>query len=109
MRGKKGTGKDPSASDLQEAKRIAALHPDVQRGHPTAVPADKSRLSHINTYGALPDYYIDKPFQCRDCGKEEIWRAADQKWYFEEAKGHIDALAVRCNACRKLRKGSDAA
>ena len=93
---------------MEEAKRVAALHPDVQRQHPSAVEADQSRLEHINTYGALPDYYIDRPFKCRDCGKEEIWRAEDQKWYFEEAKGHIDARAVRCRACRKLEKRSGA-
>ena len=85
---------------------MAALHPDMQKRHPSAVPADTSKLAHINTYGNLPEYYIDKPFQCRDCGTEEIWRAADQKWYFEEAKGHIDALAVRCHACRQARKPS---
>lgn len=38
------------------------------------------------------------------CGKEEIWKAADQKWYYEEAKGHIDARAVRCHDCRVTRK-----
>ncbi len=101
---RKDTGRDASAKDLAEAKRIAGLPVEVQRDHPSAVAADASKLSHINTYGALPTYYIDRPFQCRDCGKEEIWRAADQKWFYEEAKGHIDATAVRCHACRKARK-----
>lgn len=94
------SGRDPSRKALKEAKRIAALHPEVQRRHPSAVPADPSRLGHINTYGTLPEFYIDWPFVCRDCGKEEIWRARDQKWYYEEAKGHIDAYAVRCHDCR---------
>ena len=98
---KRNTGRNPSARELAEAKRIAALHPDVQRTHPSAVPSDPSRLGHINTYGTLPSYYVDKPFRCRDCGKEEIWRAEDQKWFYEEAKGHIDATAVRCHVCRK--------
>jgi len=102
------SGRNPSAQDLSEAKRVAALDPALQKLHPSAVPADPAKLQHINTYGALPEHYIDKPFKCRDCGKEEIWRAADQKWYFEQAKGHIDALAVRCHACRKLRKNSGA-
>ena len=97
------SGRNPNRRELNEAKRIAALHPEVQRSHPTAVQADASRLSHINTYGALPEFYIDQPFICRDCGKEEIWRARDQKWYYEEAKGHIDAVAVRCHDCRTAR------
>ena len=106
MKHRSSAGRDPTPAELREAKRIAALPPDAQRSHPTALPADHSRLTHINTYGALPNYYIDKPFTCRDCGKEEIWRAADQKWYYEEAKGHIDARAIRCHACRAKRKST---
>jgi hypothetical protein len=34
----------------------------------------------------------------------EIWKAADQKWYYEEAKGHVDAKAVECYDCRVKRK-----
>lgn len=100
---KKNTGRDPTEAELMEAKRIAALPVDAQRQHPSAVPADASKLRHIHTYGTLPTFYIDKPFRCRECGKEEIWRATDQKWYYEEAKGHIDATAVRCHYCRKKR------
>ncbi len=97
------TGADPTAKELAEAKRIAALPKEIQRQHPSALPADQSKLDHINTYGWLPEFYIDKPFRCRDCGKEEIWKAADQKWYYEETKAHMDATAVRCHDCRKAR------
>ncbi|MEM8816748.1 MAG: zinc-ribbon domain containing protein [Pseudomonadota bacterium] len=98
------TGRDPSASELREAKRVAELHAAQQKTHPAAVVADPSKLSHINTYGELPEFYIDKPFSCRNCGKEEIWKAESQKWYYEEAKGHIDATAVECHECRKAKK-----
>ncbi|MDH3712922.1 MAG: zinc-ribbon domain-containing protein [Gammaproteobacteria bacterium] len=100
MSRKTDSGRDPSAKSLREAERIAALDTDVQRLHPSAVPADAAKLSHINTYGTLPKFYIDQPFTCRDCGKREIWQAVDQKWYYEEAGGHIGATAVRCYACR---------
>ena len=98
------TGQNPSAKELAEAQRVAALPPVQQKAHPSAVAADPARLTHINTYGPLPEYYIDQPFTCRECGKQEIWKAADQKWYFEEAKGHIDAKAVECHACRTAKK-----
>ena len=68
---------------------------------PDAVAADQSKLRHINTYGDLPEFYVDYPFSCRDCGKNEVWTAQRQKWYYEEAKGHIWAVAVRCRDCRK--------
>lgn len=104
----RNTGRDPTPEELAAAKRVAALPEEAQRHHPSALPADHSKLDHINTYGWLPEFYIDKPFLCRDCGKEEIWKAADQKWYYEEAKAHMDATAVRCHACRMARKVGNA-
>jgi hypothetical protein len=95
------TGRDPTEKELREAERVMQLHPLQQKAHPSAVAADQSKLSHINTYGALPDFYIDKVFACRKCGKREIWKASSQKWYYEEAKGHIDATAVECHECRR--------
>ena len=97
-------GRDPSERELKEAKRIASMHPDVQKTHPSAQNADHSKMNHINTYGCLPEFYIDSPFLCQDCGKEEIWKAKDQKWFIEEAKGHIDAKAIRCHDCRMKLK-----
>ncbi|HUF04271.1 MAG TPA: zinc-ribbon domain containing protein [Aridibacter sp.] len=101
---KNDIGRNPTAKDLREAERIERLHPHLQKEYPTAVKADRSKLDHINTYGALPDFYIDRPFICRKCVKGEIWKARDQKWYYEEAKGHIDAKSVECHECR-MSKG----
>jgi hypothetical protein len=103
-------GRNPSEKELQEAERILSLTPVQQRGHPSAVSADHSKLSHINTYGSLPEFYLDQPYTCRKCGKKEIWKAKDQKWYYEEAKAHTEAKAVECHDCRtakKLAKASD--
>jgi len=102
------SGHHPSARQLREAERVANLEPAQQRRHPSAVAADPARLAHINTYGTLPEFYIDRPFCCRRCGKWEIWRARDQKWYYEEAKGHIDATAVECHDCRMAHRSRPA-
>jgi hypothetical protein len=106
MARKPDTGRNPTNEELREADRVSALSPAQQKGHPSALAADSSKLSHINTYGELPEYYIDQPFICRSCGKRELWRARDQKWYYGEAKGHIDARAVHCHDCRRARKGA---
>ncbi len=98
------SGRNPGSKELREAQRIAGLPPEQRKTHPSAIPSDKSKLGHINTYGALLEYYIDLPFTCRKCGKTEIWKARDQKWYYEEAKGHIDAKAVECHDCRKQKQ-----
>ena len=100
------SGRNPSVQEFREAERVAKLSKAQQREHPAAVAADPAKLEHINTYGELPEFYIDQPFQCRRCGKPEIWRAQDQKWYYEEAKGHIDAVAVECHACRQAKQPS---
>src|SRR5438445_5363934 len=50
------TGRDPSEKDLREAERVLSLNPTQQKNHPSAVVADHSKLSHINTYGGLPDF-----------------------------------------------------
>ena len=102
---KSDTGRNPDDKSLREADRIAQLHRDIQRNHPSAVSSDPKKLSHVNTYGSLPEFYIDRPFICRRCGKREIWKAIDQKWYYEEAKGHIDAIAVECHGCRTAKNG----
>lgn len=101
---KSSTGRDPAPGELSEADRIQRLHREQQRNHPSAVAANAAMLTHINTYGSLPEYYIDQPFTCRLCGKREIWKAVSQKWYYEEAKGHIDAQAVECHDCRKGKR-----
>jgi hypothetical protein len=98
------TGRDPKEKELREAERVLSLSPAQQRNHPSTVAAYHNKLSHINTYGSLPGFYLDTPFTCRKCGKREIWKAKDQKWYYEEAKGHIDAIAIECHACHKGRK-----
>lgn len=104
MKKKRNTGRDPSDKEFREAERVMNLYPLQRETHPSAIQADTSKLDHINTYGSLPEYYIDQPFTCRQCGKREIWKAKDQKWYYEEAKGHIDAIAVECHDCRKQKK-----
>ena len=69
------------------------------------VLANHEKLDHINLcVGSLPEFYVDKPFKCRDCGSKEVWKAVRQKQYFEERKGkHLEALAIMCKKCREVR------
>ncbi len=91
---------------IKRAKALANINTCDQNiiPPPGSVIADQSQLQHNNTYGLLPLFYIDKVVTCRDCGKEEVWTAENQKWWYEEAKGHINSEAVRCRACRDKRK-----
>jgi len=69
-----------------------------------AIPAEQTKLLHDRTYGPRLRFYVDQPFACVECGAEEVWTAADQKWWFEEAKGKIATRANRCLACRRKRR-----
>ncbi|CDH45849.1 zinc-ribbon domain containing protein [Candidatus Contendibacter odensensis] len=65
-------------------------------------------LRRNNSYG-IPDFvqrgcYQDRPFRCKDCGVEEIWTAAQQRWWYEVAQGDVWTVAVRCRACRQRER-----
>ena len=93
-------------SRLKRAKALADLDPRLPDATlpPGAVLADQSELNHNNTYGRLPRFYVDKVVVCRNCGKEEVWPAERQKWWYEVAKGDINTAAVLCRACRQFEK-----
>ena len=90
----------------KEIKYQRALKKD-KKDHtipPGAIMADHAALSHNNTYDPLPLYYTDINFTCVDCGNKSVFTAAQQKWWYEIAKGHIHSRASRCEDCRAKRK-----
>jgi len=77
------------------------------------IKVDANRLGP-NYSVDLPDfakrgYYLDRPFQCEDCGVQEIWTARQQKWWYETAKGGVWTGANRCRACRRRERERRAA
>lgn len=65
-------------------------------------------LRRNNSYG-IPDfvqrgYYQDRPFRCKDCGIEEVWTTAQQRWWYEVAQGDVWTVAVRCRPCRQRER-----
>lgn len=69
------------------------------------VVVNESALRPYNSYGApqfvYRGYYVATPFRCKDCGKEEVWTATQQKWWYEIAKGYVYSTATRCRSCRR--------
>lgn len=55
-----------------------------------------------------PFHYEDLPFTCKDCGKQEIWTARQQKWWYEEIGGSIERTAARCAPCRAKERARKA-
>jgi hypothetical protein len=69
---------------------------------------DASKLAPDGSYSA-PDfvirgYYVDQPFTCQQCGKQEVWTATQQKWWYEVAKGGRWTVARLCRPCRRRER-----
>jgi Probable zinc-ribbon domain len=68
-------------------------------------PVNEESLAPYKSYGApafvMRGYYEDVPFRCRGCSRDEIWTAAQQKWWYEVAKGYVYSTAKLCRPCRK--------
>jgi hypothetical protein len=90
--------KRADAKARKEAKKYAD-------GLKNRVIVNMSALHPTNSYGTPPfvqrGYYLDLPFRCRDCGKQQIWTAKQQQWWYESAKGDVWTVAVRCRECRR--------
>ena len=91
------------------AKRQTVSKQTDRRLRPVLGPAvNEELLAPNNSYGA-PDfvyrgYYVDMPFRCVDCGKDEIWTGTQQKWWYEVAKGFAYSTAIRCRLCRRKER-----
>ena len=89
------------AARQAELEQAATLKQLEARG----VRVNAHALAPNNSYGApefvYRGYYVDRPFRCQDCGKEEVWTATQQKWWYEVAKGYVYSIATRCRTCRR--------
>jgi hypothetical protein len=85
----------------REAERQALWQKEADRGE----LVDRSQLAPDGSYSrpefAERGYYLDIPFTCRECGKEEVFTAAQQKWWYEVAKGNVWTGARYCRQCRQ--------
>ena len=103
MSNKKNKHKELLRSRVKRLKELGEIDTCDSSIKPSvgSVIANHSALEHNNTYGPLPLFYVDKLVVCRDCNKEEVWTAEQQKWWYEVAKGNINSIAVKCRSCRK--------
>src|SRR5262249_29220971 len=85
----------------RETRRESATPPGLVR-------VNVGALAPSNSYGVPAfverGYYEDIPFVCQGCGSSEIWRAAQQKWWYEVAKGYVYSTAKLCRACRRRER-----
>lgn len=85
-------------AELERIELLAAL----KRG--TVIAVDRSKVVSRSVLPEIPDYYRDTLFTCKDCGQQELWTAKQQQRWYEEQGGEIEAVAIRCRACRRKEK-----
>jgi hypothetical protein len=90
-------------SAVKAAKR-AVISAALTRG----VAVNRAALAPDNSY-SVPDFvergfYIDTPFECQECGKPQIWKATQQRWWYEIAKGSVWTTARLCRPCRQRER-----
>ena len=87
------------------SEKLAVVEAKRAKEAANGVPVNRELLAQFNSYGQPAwlqrGYYLDTPFRCVDCKKDEVWTATQQKWWFEVAKGYAYSTAIRCRACRK--------
>ncbi len=92
----------------REAQREAMAQRDRLEALASGLAVDLSALAPHNSY-SQPDfvergYYVDKPFVCLACGISQTWSAAQQKWWYEIAKGDVFSTATLCRPCRQQER-----
>lgn len=86
----------------KRAKKLAQQHIAMPTPRSVgSVAANPTAMAPSNSYSPPPLFYVDRAFTCRDCRKNEVWAATQQKWWCEVAKGDLNSTAVRCRACRR--------
>lgn len=93
--------KQTRAERKAEAERVELLA-GIKKG--TIIAVDRTRVFSRSVLPEIPDYYRDTWFTCRDCGEQEVWTAKQQQRWHEEQGGEIEAIAIRCRACRRKEK-----
>ena len=68
-----------------------------------ALPVDPDLINLGGSYHR-PIFFTDQPFSCQDCGTNCVWKAEDQRWYFETFHAPYYETAKRCRACRRRER-----
>ncbi len=92
MKSPKQRRQEIEARRLQRAERKAcrANARPVDRP-PRTVEVTPASLRPTTRYG-IPEFVRrghcrDRPFRCKDCGVDELWTAAQQRWWYEVGRG----------------------
>ena len=96
--------------ETERKRRIAQLLTLGRIAAASEIPDHAIPIDPLKMKGGWdpPIFLEDKPFTCRDCGRHQVWKAEDQRWYYEETQAPYFMDSIRCRKCRKAEKPNKA-
>ncbi len=83
--------------------------PDYTPPMPTgAVRGDVHKQAFCETCHVPKYFYVDEVRRCVQCHEQFVFRAAEQKYWYETLKFNFRAVPVRCLSCRRQRRSESA-
>ncbi|HEV2845685.1 MAG TPA: zinc-ribbon domain-containing protein [Thermoanaerobaculia bacterium] len=56
-------------------------------------------ICHVPRY-----FYVDQERPCVECGRDFVFSAREQKYWYEDLRFHFDSVAIRCPECRRKQR-----
>lgn len=85
-------------------RKIAAVKPKKKiKESPPTIPegAIRANVNIQNGCFSRTDYYMDSTRICMQCGKEFLFSAREQQYWYEILHFNMYSQAIRCKECRK--------
>jgi RNase P subunit RPR2 len=90
-----------------EAAQVEQCHQYKSWGCNKCVKAEKAIIADFSkqqpSFGGPYIMYLDKTFNCKYCETPFVFSAREQQYWYEELNLVIDAIATRCEECRKKK------
>ena len=83
--------------------------PDYQPPMPPgAVRGDVHKQIYCTAHHVPKYFYLDETHTCIQCGREFVFRAGEQKYWYETLKFNFASVPIRCPECRRERRSEHA-
>lgn len=66
--------------------------------------AERADVSKQNYTVCPRHWYVDATFSCRECGKEFVFTAAEQRFWYEDKQFYVDSCPKICIICRRAER-----
>jgi tetratricopeptide (TPR) repeat protein len=78
-----------------------AYEPKLPKG---AIRGDVSRQVYCVAHHVPKYFYVDEDRTCIQCKEPFVFRAEEQKYWYETLKFNFGSIAVRCRSCRRKKR-----